>query len=90
MTNVKNLVRNGKVQDHPIAGMFRSWLRGRKPTIILAFFWLRYAEGLLYALQHDLGVQMGMPQTMTRARVYVPKPETKTHVATPKWWEEVA
>ena len=85
MTTVSNLIRGGKIQNHPIAGMFRSWLRGRKPSIILTFFWLCYDEGLLLAFQHDLGMKQRVPQTMTRPRIYIPEPQPASIA---RWWEE--
>jgi hypothetical protein len=58
-------------------------LRGRKPSIILAFFWLYYYEGALLAFHVD----GGFFPTRKPVRIYSPKPVVS---AVPKWWEEVA
>ena len=52
--NASSLVKGGEIQKHPAAGLFRSYLRGRKPSLILAFDWLVSGEGMLLSLQQDL------------------------------------
>lgn len=70
MTQVKDLVKAGKIQQHSLAGLLRSWLRGRKPTTILVWFWLNYDEGMVL----DFASQFA-PKTKPRytCRVVAPK-----------------
>ncbi len=52
--NASTLVKRGEIQKHPAAWLFRAYLRGRKPSLILAFDWLVSGEGMLLSLQQDL------------------------------------
>jgi hypothetical protein len=78
-TTVSSLVApNGNLTKHPLAGMFRTFLRSRKPGALeriricwdgevktlrrLAAYWLNEGEGLLLALQYDLAAAKGVPQ----------------------------
>jgi hypothetical protein len=70
------LVKGGEIQKHPAAGLFRAYLRGRKPSIVLAFHFLANDVGSLVMLQQ--GLRVGQPvQTRPRPRkllepVYLP------------------
>ena len=80
MTQVKNLVRGGRVIHREFGGMFRMWLAGRRPSVLLAYCWLRHDEGMLMDLQRGLSKQ-------PTCRI-LPK-----HVLTPQTWlihQEVA
>ena len=80
---VRSLVKGGEIQSSPISGFFKRWLNGRKPSIILTFFWLYYDEGMLLAFQHE----MNFFPTRRPVRIYKPAQPVAT---APKWWEEVA
>ena len=51
---IRSLYKGGKLQDHALVRDFRRWLRGRKPSFILAWAWLHDAEGIILALQYEL------------------------------------
>jgi hypothetical protein len=48
------LVRGGRIAKHPASGLFRAYLRGRKPSLILAYSFFVDGEGLLLSLQSSL------------------------------------
>ena len=52
--NATKLVKGGQIQKHAGAGLFRAFLAGRKPSLILAFYWLACDVGALIALQASL------------------------------------
>jgi hypothetical protein len=62
---VRSVVKGGVLQRHAVAGLFRLWLRGRKPSVLLAWFWLFHDEGALLALQYELN-----PTKPRKPRIY--------------------
>jgi len=65
--NASTLVNHGEIQKHPAAFAFRAFLRGRKPSIILAFHFLANDIGALVMLQQGLRVAQPV-QTRPRPR----------------------
>ena len=52
--NPSSLVKGGKLTNHPSRFLFKAYLDGRKPSLILAFDFLAGDGGLLTALQAEL------------------------------------
>jgi hypothetical protein len=68
VVDATELVRDGKVAQHPAAGLFRLYLAGRKPTLVLAFDFLIYGEGLFVLLHRQLQERGCIPARVPRRR----------------------
>jgi hypothetical protein len=70
VVNASKLVKGGEiVWKHPASGLFPLYLRGRQPSLILAFDYLAFGEGLLVMLHDELGKMGHIP---TRPKRVVP------------------
>jgi hypothetical protein len=68
VVDATELVKDGKVTGHPGAALFRLYLAGRKPTLVLAFDFLAYGEGLFVLLHRQLQERGCIPARMPRRR----------------------
>jgi hypothetical protein len=66
--NATELVKHGRIAKHPAAGLFRLYLAGRRPTLLLAFDFLAYGEGLFVLLHEDLQAQGHVPARTPQGR----------------------
>jgi hypothetical protein len=75
MTNIVNpsaLVNRGVIQqEHPAARFFRAFLRGRKPSVIIAYYFLAHDIGMFLELHASLNLPDRLPKPRFRPAVPV-------------------
>ncbi len=85
--NASSLVKGGKMTKHPARFLFKAYLRGRKPSLILAFEFLSKGEGLFVTLQAELRTRSCLtPQTASHPSrpVLFPTPSTPKRLRSAK------